>query len=281
VGHSLGAGCALALGFMLRQRYPNLRCLLYSPPGGLVTHRLAKSCTNFVTSFILDSEIVPRLSLQNMERLRDEILDLIQRTKVSKAAVVKDFLQTAAAHALSNHDHPDNGPSGGMPFPDDNSDLLYPKNDSSGSARRMESASVLSSEDGSTCNSSTTEFATQLQHFRDIQRDRKQHRSSFRGRTHIHSPMYPPGKIVHLVKTSETKSCSSSLLKCMSCWTSNAGSQYTPMWAKNEDFDEIVISPTMGTDHFPNRVCLEMEGVASNLFHLQSPYTDLQQEYGV
>ena len=53
---------------MLQNKFPNLRCLCYSPPGGLLTWELATSCSNFVNSFVLDSDIVPRLSLNNMER---------------------------------------------------------------------------------------------------------------------------------------------------------------------------------------------------------------------
>ena len=68
VGHSLGAGIGVILSLMLRSTFPSLRCLCYSPPGGLVTWDLAKECSGFVNSFVLDSDIVPRLSLDNMER---------------------------------------------------------------------------------------------------------------------------------------------------------------------------------------------------------------------
>lgn len=68
VGHSLGAGIGVILSLMLRNKFPNLRCLCYSPPGGLLTWELATSCSDFVSSFVLDSDIVPRLSLNNMER---------------------------------------------------------------------------------------------------------------------------------------------------------------------------------------------------------------------
>lgn len=36
VGHSLGAGTAAILSFLLRPQYPTLRCYAYSPPGGLL-----------------------------------------------------------------------------------------------------------------------------------------------------------------------------------------------------------------------------------------------------
>ena len=68
VGHSLGAGIGVILSYMLRNTFPNLRCLCYSPPGGLLSWDLAKECSEFVNSFVLDSDIVPRLSLNNMER---------------------------------------------------------------------------------------------------------------------------------------------------------------------------------------------------------------------
>jgi len=68
VGHSLGAGIGVILSLMLRNKFSNIRCLCYSPPGGLLTWELATSCSDFVTSFVLDSDIVPRLSLNNMER---------------------------------------------------------------------------------------------------------------------------------------------------------------------------------------------------------------------
>ena len=36
VGHSLGAGTAAILSFLLRPQYPTLQCYSYSPPGGLL-----------------------------------------------------------------------------------------------------------------------------------------------------------------------------------------------------------------------------------------------------
>jgi hypothetical protein len=52
--------------------------------------------------------------------------------------------------------------------------------------------------------------------------------------------------------------------KFATCCTSNAGFRYTPKWANNGDFNEIIISSTMGTDHFPDRLCAEIDKTASN-----------------
>jgi len=35
-GHSLGAGVAAILAFLMREKYPNLYCYSFSPPGGLL-----------------------------------------------------------------------------------------------------------------------------------------------------------------------------------------------------------------------------------------------------
>jgi len=227
VGHSLGAGCALILGFMLRRKYPTLRCLLYSPPGGLLTWNSATNCKDYVTAFVLDNELVPRLSVENMEQLRDEVLELILRTKVPKIKVAHDFVTTVAA-SMSDLDCGD--------FLEEDNEILYPKG-----GAPMDSM-----------------FARQLMYFKEIQQRRKEHRGRVR------ASLFPPGKIVHLVKTSEVQSLSNRFWRCITCCTSNAGFTYTPMWANNDDFNEIIISPTMGADHFPNRVCLEIEGVARN-----------------
>lgn len=81
--------------------------------------------------------------------------------------------------------------------------------------------------------------------------------------------LYPPGKIVHLVKTSENlQSLPHKFMKFISCGMSKIGSEvYTPMWASNtQDFHDIVVSPTMGTDHVMDRMCLALETLAASLF---------------
>lgn len=39
-GHSLGAGAAVAVGLMLRPRFPNLRVWAFAPPGGLLSPKV-------------------------------------------------------------------------------------------------------------------------------------------------------------------------------------------------------------------------------------------------
>lgn len=226
VGHSLGGGIGVILSLMLRQTYPNLRCIAYSPPGGLLTHDLATSCSEFVNTFILDSDIVPRLSLDNMERLRDEVLHLIPRVKLSKYDIAKRIFW----HGLCGEVE-----LGDLDYLiQQNDDMLYPPD------------YVLDSE-----------FMRQLQRFDSMQQGRRSNRGVSRS-----IALFPPGRIVHLSKTGQSKACVHGILACISCGASNAGSEYTPIRKENDDFNEIEISPTLWTDHFPNRVCIEIERVA-------------------
>jgi sn1-specific diacylglycerol lipase len=114
-GHSLGAGCAFLLSLMLKKQYPGLRCLPYSPPGGLVSMKTARASADYTTSFILGSDIVPRLSIESMEHLRNETLEIISRLKVrersgraqtkSRASAevgIRGFVRASAKEAPAN-----------------------------------------------------------------------------------------------------------------------------------------------------------------------------------
>lgn len=81
-GHSLGGSTGALLTYMLRRDYPSARCVAISPLGGLLNSPHAENCGEFVLSAALGEDVVPRLSVVAMERMRDEILELIARTKV-------------------------------------------------------------------------------------------------------------------------------------------------------------------------------------------------------
>lgn len=226
VGHSLGAGIGVILSLMLRNTYPDLRCTCYSPPGGFISWRLAKECSDFVNSFVLDSDLVPRLSICNMERLRDEVLHLLARVKLSKYDIAKRIFSLSGEVELGDLDF----------LLQENEDMLYPQDDIPDS-----------------------EFLRQLKRFESIQQERRSSRGVSRSIN-----LYPPGRIVHLVKTGQSKNCLHGVAGCITCGLSNAGFEYMPIRKENDDFNEIEISPTLWTDHFPNRVCMEIEKVAKS-----------------
>jgi len=227
-GHSLGGGCAALLGYVMRSKFPNLRVVAISPPGGFISWRLATECKDFVTSFVLDSDLVPRLSVHSMEQLRDEVLEMISRIKVPKMQVVRTFILKGILGSHKETIDPEK-------LAHDNAQILHSKENIP----------------------TDTEFYRQMEKFKAIQRQRREKRGEYRNIS-----LFPPGKMVHLVKIDERRSCLQTVAKCVTCCTTNVGYKYTPVYVDNDDFDEITITPTMGFDHFPNRVCVELERVA-------------------
>lgn len=91
-GHSLGAGCAFLLSLRLRQFFPNLRCLAFSPPGGLATAELCIGAAEWCTSVVCGKEMIPRLTLTTFERTRDEIVYCAARCRRSKVSLMLGWL---------------------------------------------------------------------------------------------------------------------------------------------------------------------------------------------
>ncbi|KAF2901647.1 hypothetical protein ILUMI_04542, partial [Ignelater luminosus] len=67
-----------------------------------------------------------------------------------------------------------------------------------------------------------------------------------------HQPMYPPGRIIHVVRHHPTKD-----EKAL------AGGEpvYQAIWAENTDFDEVLISPVMIQDHMPDKLLTALNKV--------------------
>lgn len=253
-GHSLGGSICTILSYMLKPKFPSLRCINLSPPGMSLTWDLATQCKEWCTTFVLDSDVVPRLSKEAIWKMRDEMLDLIGRVKVPKYVVAEKFLKTSGlcspdvttVEALQDREV----------ILQSIEEILYDKDE------------VL-----------TTEYQEQLQRFQEIQSER----ISFRGNLGLRViQLYPPGRIIHLIKTGERNSCMIKMAKVLTCCTTNAGHQYSPTWINNDALNEIIIAPTMGTDHFPNRIKDELVGVAedfglSNLTHPYRPSLSMLQ----
>jgi len=240
VGHSLGAGICTLLGYMLRPRFPTLRVVGFSPPGCTMTWELATRCESWTTSFILDSDLVPRLSVLAMEELRDEVLQLIGRLKVPKSKVVQTFCKTTSRKGC--------GLFGFGQVRTEEDEVSF---------EDLEQLNQLIGELLDDTPHSDTLYQRQLQEFLQVQEQRKQSRGN-----HRRLKLYPPGRMIHLLKTGEDGGCCHLTKKCLSCCTSNSGFRYTPVYIANDDLDEIVVSPTMGTDHFVDRMHDELNGLA-------------------
>jgi sn1-specific diacylglycerol lipase len=53
----LGAGAAVFLALKLKNQYENLKCIAYSPPGGLLSKRLADFTKKFTMSIVVGDDI--------------------------------------------------------------------------------------------------------------------------------------------------------------------------------------------------------------------------------
>ena len=73
-GHSLGAGVATILSLKLKSDYPDIRCIAYSPPGGLVSERLSEYTKSFVLSVVVGDDIIPRLGVYSIHSLKADII---------------------------------------------------------------------------------------------------------------------------------------------------------------------------------------------------------------
>ncbi|KAM4820727.1 diacylglycerol lipase-beta [Thomomys bottae] len=88
VGHSLGAGAAALLAIMLRGSYPQVRAYAFSPPRGLLSKSLYEYSQDFIVSLILGKDVIPRLSVSNMEDLKKRILRVIAHCNKPKYKIL-------------------------------------------------------------------------------------------------------------------------------------------------------------------------------------------------
>ncbi|KAK9867697.1 hypothetical protein WJX84_009670 [Apatococcus fuscideae] len=83
-GHSLGAGIAALVAQYLRNYFPRMHCWAISPPGGVMDAETAEGTQEFCTSVVLGDDWVARLTLDNFERLHDDMMIAACSCKRSK-----------------------------------------------------------------------------------------------------------------------------------------------------------------------------------------------------
>ncbi|XP_001508017.1 diacylglycerol lipase-beta [Ornithorhynchus anatinus] len=88
VGHSLGAGAAAVLAIMLKTSYPGLKCYAFSPPRGLLSKSLYEFSKSFIVSLVLGKDVIPRLSVTNLEDLKRSILRVIAHCNKPKYKIL-------------------------------------------------------------------------------------------------------------------------------------------------------------------------------------------------
>jgi hypothetical protein len=95
VGHSLGGAVATLTGLLLREymlehrsklrstKLPLIHVVTYAP-SAFISYPLSRWCRQFVDSFVIGSDIVPRMSVGQAERLRLEINESNWQVKVEQ-----------------------------------------------------------------------------------------------------------------------------------------------------------------------------------------------------
>uniref|UniRef100_A0A4W6D0E2 Diacylglycerol lipase-alpha n=1 Tax=Lates calcarifer TaxID=8187 RepID=A0A4W6D0E2_LATCA len=194
VGHSLGAGTAAILSFLLRPQYPTLHCYSYSPPGGLLSEDAMEYSKEFVTSVVLGKDLVPRLGLSQLEGLRRHLLEVLQKSNKPKWRIIAGGTKCI--------------PKSELPLEDDDPQ--------SQPAAPPSSRLWLHPSDLSIALSAST-------------------------------PLYPPGRIIHVVHNHPPETC---------CGQEEP--TYSALWGDNKAFDEVIISSAMLNEHMPYMV---MEGL--------------------
>ncbi|NXG08491.1 DGLA lipase, partial [Sakesphorus luctuosus] len=193
VGHSLGAGTAAILSFLLRPQYPSLKCFAYSPPGGLLSEDAMEYSKEFVTAVVLGKDLVPRqvrkIGLSQLEGFRRQLLDVLQRSTKPKWRII-----VGATRCVPKSELPE------------------------------EAAAVPSQRLWA-------------------------HPSDLTLALSASTPLYPPGRIIHVVHTHPAEQC---------CCCEQEDPTYFAIWGDNKAFNEVIISPAMLHEHLPYVV---MEGL--------------------
>ena len=266
VGHSLGAGVAFLLALLLKPAYPTLKCYGYGTPGSLVDSNLAQSSEGWMTSVVLDDDLIARLGVGSLNHLRDQVLDCIVRAKVNKTSIMQSLFRTVTSQSIvtGNNIHNTTTNTGAG---DDNAG-----NTMNGIGDYLYAPDAVP----------PSRFKDNVDTFRRLMKQRNATElSALDGGTEGEN-LTIPGNIIHLVRpggssdiaiSSPTPASSggsrnrgrgvSSLSTAGSTTSATGGccsgrNAYIPQEVGSEAFAELIISGNMALDHFPDRYVDEL-----------------------
>lgn len=270
-GHSLGAGCACILSILLREKYPTLQCFCYSPTGALLNEAAAEYTESFVTSVTLGKDLVARMNVPNTHQLKKDLVRVIEACEKPKCQILfEGCLQTLSTcfggridEMYSNRlTDPSSGRVDGRnheatviqiePVSDTFEATLRDESDSQGESESHDDETLLIEEANDDPEGSSHEITPLLNPA--LSSIKLPVRSSRLPSNKSPSPagsltkeverrlvpLYLPGRIIHIVDTSEHKPCFFGTR------------QLEPRWASKKDFNKISVSPEMIRDHLPN-----------------------------
>jgi sn1-specific diacylglycerol lipase len=274
VGHSLGAGTAAILSILLWTRYPALRnrfrCIAYAPPGGLLSQSTRKFCDSFMVGTVVGFDVIPRMSAQNFNHLRECLLAALTHTNASKAEVFCSCCCPQRLGERLQEFQPDNESSSsmqtlrrvldrGLTF--DSAAIGYED-----VVERRASSTTAAVTIGPSSSGSPKGSPTEV-------------RSMTTDRT---IPLFPPLRMVHYVKMvrqGKSPCCPLTADGGGSLWTRVVSNEiWCPTFIDTAELDFVVCHPMMTLDHFPDRV---LDVIESTHKRLKSGELDRFMQLGV
>ncbi|KAI9199330.1 uncharacterized protein BJ171DRAFT_518816 [Polychytrium aggregatum] len=273
-GHSLGGGVATLLCHLLRiSHFPQATCIAYAPPGCLSTREALPYFERFVTSVVLGADAVPRLSWRSVNYLQHQIGRFLRNCHYPKVHVLNSFIVTECCRSMYRR-HRLARLRRALWSDDDDED-------------EFEGSGLYGIEDGLSQASTLEEFNRSISEEQE-QSVRRLHSTlsvdDLPGQD-MHHPQalrhargeiqtFMPGRIIYFVKEMASRQNTGRESTGLSrpsngdlerqLLDSRTGGPhepsdspavvYRPVWAQQSDFQEITISVTMLTDHFPNHL---------------------------
>lgn len=284
VGHSLGSGCACIFSILLKERYPDLRCFCYSPTGSLLNEAAAIFTEDFVTSVTLGKDLVARLNVRNAHKLKDDLVRVIEQCEKPKCRILLEGCLETLCSCFGGslvfdpprNPNPRRSHTPEVVIPTDNatettSDDELDNDDGDEARRPLVSVTIdpeqsilrppLSPTSGGASgrnygNEHTPILHPQLSSLKLPVRGQGRRNSSPSSSLTQEVErrlikLYAPGKIIHIVDRSTVKPCF-----CDS-------RQLEVTWASRHQFKQILVSPDMVRDHFPDVLSRAMDSIWS------------------
>lgn len=279
-GHSLGSGCACVLSILLREKYPNLKCFCFSPTGALLNEAAAEHTESFVTSITLGKDLMARLNVPNTHQLKEDLVRVIEACEKPKCQVlfegcletlstcfggrIDEMYSSRVNNLGSNRVAGSNREATVIQIEpaSDSIDATVTDDESDGldESEEHDEASLIAEKKDNPEDSSleiTPLLNPALSSIKLPVRSRRHpsnHSPSPVGSLTNEVerrlvPLYLPGRIIHIVDTSEHKPCF--------CGTR----QLEPRWASRKEFNKINVSPEMIRDHLPNVLMKAMDRI--------------------
>ena len=249
VGHSLGSGCAGILSILLKEKYPDLKCFCYSPTGALLNETAAIFTEDFVTSVTLGQDFAARLNFANTVKLKTDLVKVLESCQKPKCQIfMEGILETLSncfgrspvfdrqnrvfrrnlspEPATSDTDNPDDGES--SPLVSEEAVTIISNNSS---------LTVTESDHTPLIIPHLSSLALPV---RSTNPNPEDSLTAVQAAQQRLVPLYPPGKIIHIVHTQATRRCF--------CDTRPVEVR----WSSRYNFHSIEISPEMFRDHLPD-----------------------------